>query len=151
MNILTIRLKPGQDLLTEIEHIIRQNNIRAGCILSAVGSLTHAALRLANREQATHFNSPFEIVSATGTVSTNGCHLHLAISDSEGHTVGGHLVPGCTIYTTAEVVLAVFPHLTYRREPCPLSGYEELVVETNAGTPAAGAAHRPATQPPSAG
>ncbi len=131
MNVLTFRLQPGQDLLTEIERAVRENRIRAGCILSAVGSLTHAALRLANREHPTRFDGPFEIVSATGTVSIHGCHLHLAVSDGEGRTLGGHLVTGCIIYTTAEVVLAVFPRLTYRREPCPLSGYDGSVVETD--------------------
>lgn len=129
MDALTFRLKPGQDLLDEIERFVAENNIRAGCILSAVGSLTQATLRFANRNTYHTCTGHFEIVSATGTVSTHGCHLHIAISDGNGQTLGGHLVSGCTIYTTAEIVLAVFPHLVYRREPCELSGYDELVVD----------------------
>lgn len=128
MNILTFRLKPGQDLFDEIERVAAENDIRAGCILSAVGSLTQATLRLANRDTYNTYTGHFEIVSATGTVSTHGSHLHIAISDGEGRTIGGHLVSGCTVYTTAEIVLAVFPHLVYHREPCELSGYDELVV-----------------------
>ncbi len=129
MDALTFRLKPGQDLLDEIERVVAQNGIRAGCILSAVGSLTRATLRLANRDTYNTYAGHFEIVSATGTVSTHGSHLHIAISDGDGRTLGGHLVSGCTIYTTAEIVLAVFPHLVYRREPCELSGYDELAVD----------------------
>ncbi len=50
MQTFTFRLKPGQDLFDEIEAVVAQKNIEAGCVLSAVGSLTHATLRLANRE-----------------------------------------------------------------------------------------------------
>lgn len=128
MDAITFRLKPGQDLLEEIEQVVMENDIRAGCILSAVGSLTQATLRLANHDTYNTYTGHFEIVSATGTVSTNGSHLHIAISDEQGTTIGGHLVSGCVIYTTAEIVLAVFSHLVYRREPCERSGYDELVV-----------------------
>jgi predicted DNA-binding protein with PD1-like motif len=65
----------------------------------------------------------------TGTVSINGSHIHVAIADSDGVTTGGHLVSGCKIYTTAEIVLAVFEDLVYKRELLENdSGYEELVV-----------------------
>lgn len=124
----TFRLLPGQDLFAEIQQFVDSRNIQAGVILSAVGSLTHATLRLANRSSYTEFAGPFEIVAMTGTVSVNGSHLHLAISDGDGKTLGGHLVQGCKIYTTAEIVLAEFQNVVYHREPCPLSGYEELVV-----------------------
>lgn len=125
----TFRLKPGQDLFEEIERFVAEKRIEAGCVLCAVGSLTHASLRLANREFHTEYDGHFEIVSLTGTVSTNGSHLHISISDGDGKTIGGHLVSGCKIYTTAEIVLAVFPDVTYKRELLENdSGYEELVV-----------------------
>jgi predicted DNA-binding protein with PD1-like motif len=124
----TFRLKPGQDLLVEIEAFCQRQAIQAGVVLSAVGSLTQAELRLANRETTTCYQGHFEIVAMTGTVSLHGSHLHLAISDGDGHTLGGHLVAGCTIYTTAEIVLAVFPDQVYRREYEPLSGYDELAI-----------------------
>lgn len=128
MQTFTFRLKPGQDLIEEIEGFSAAHNIEAGCILCAVGSLTHATLRLANRPAYNEYESHFEIVSLTGTVSTHGSHLHISISDENGQTIGGHLVPGCKIYTTAELVVAVFPELVYKRELCELSGYEELVI-----------------------
>jgi predicted DNA-binding protein with PD1-like motif len=61
-------------------------------------------------------------------VSIYGSHLHIAISDEDGKTVGGHLGPGCKIYTTAEIVVAAFEDVVYRREFAEDSGYEELVV-----------------------
>ena len=129
MKTCTFRLKPEEDLFDSIETFAADNNIEAGCVLSSVGSLTHATLRLANREYFNEYEGYFEMVSMTGTVSTNGSHIHVAISDGDGVTIGGHLVSGCKIYTTAEVVLAVFDDLVYKRELLENdSGYEELVV-----------------------
>lgn len=124
----TFRLQPGQDLFDSIEAFVREKHIEAGCVLSSVGSLTKAILRLANRNSPSEYTGYFEIVSMTGTVSIYGSHLHMSISDSDGKTIGGHLMSGCTIYTTAEVVLAVFADTVYKREFAEDSGYEELVV-----------------------
>ena len=129
MKAYTFRLKPGQDLFDSIEAFIADKKIEAGCVLSSVGSLTHATLRLANRSAYNEYEGHFEIVSMTGTVSMNGSHIHVSISDGDGVTIGGHLVSGCKIYTTAEIVLAVFDDVVYKRELLENdSGYEELVV-----------------------
>ncbi len=129
MKTYTFRLKPAQDLFDSIEAFVAENQIAAGCVLSSVGSLTHATLRLANRSAYNEYEGHFEIVSMTGTVSTNGSHIHVAISDGDGVTIGGHLVSGCKIYTTAEIVLAVFDDVVYQRELFQNdSGYEELAV-----------------------
>ena len=124
----TFRLKPGHDLFDSIEAFVREKGIAAGCVVSGVGSLRHATLRFANRETYTEYDDFFEIVSITGVVSVHGSHLHLSISDGDGKTIGGHLVSGCKIYTTAEIVILAFSNLTYNREFAEDSGYEELVV-----------------------
>ena len=124
----TFRLKAGQDLFDSISLFIWDNHIQAGCILSGVGSLRRAVMRFANQESYSEFEGHFEIVSITGTVSIYGSHLHLSISGEDGKTVGGHLDSGCKIYTTAEIVIAVFDDVVYKREFAEDSGYEELVV-----------------------
>ena len=124
----TFRLTPGQDLFDSIGSFVLQNQIEAGCILSGVGSLTHAVLRLANREVYNEYEGYFEIVSITGTVSIHGSHLHVSISNGDGVTIGGHLVSGCKIYTTAEIVIAAFSDVVYKREFAEDSGYDELTV-----------------------
>jgi predicted DNA-binding protein with PD1-like motif len=129
MKTYTFRLKPGQDVFDSIEAFVADNKIEAGCLLSSVGSLTYATLRLANRSLCKEFEGHFEIVSMIGTVSTNGSHVHISISDGNGVTIGGHLVSGCKIYTTAEIVIAAFDDVVYKRELLENdSGYEELVV-----------------------
>lgn len=124
----TFRLKPGQDLFDSISLFVREKNIGAGCILSGVGSLTHVMLRFANQETFSMFDGHYEIVSITGTVSIHGSHLHLSVAGEDGRTIGGHLESGCRIYTTAEIVLAVFEDVVFKREFAEDSGYEELVV-----------------------
>jgi hypothetical protein len=130
MDNYTFRLKPGDDIFDSIESFVRGKKIEAGCVLSGVGSLTRAVLRLANRDHYSEYKGHFEIVSLTGTVSIHGSHLHVSISDGDGKTIGGHLVSGCKIYTTAEIVLAVFNDVVYKRELLANdSGYAELVVQ----------------------
>lgn len=125
----TFRLKPGQDLYNEIERMVADKKIEAGCVLCSVGSLTHANLRLANLEIPSMVEGHYEIVSLTGTLSTHGSHLHISISDSTGKTIGGHLMPGCIVFTTVELVLAEFAGVVYKRELLSDdSGYEELVI-----------------------
>jgi uncharacterized protein len=124
----TFRLTPGQDLFEAIERFVEEKRVESGCILSGVGSLRCAAIRLANREAISEYAEYFEIVSLTGTLSVHGSHLHISISDGEGRTIGGHLGPGCLVYTTAEIVIAAFDDVVYRREFAEDSRYEELVV-----------------------
>ncbi len=125
----TFRLTSGQDLFNAIEMFAREKGIEAGCVLSGVGSLTHYTLRFANRAVCAEADGFFEIVSTTGTVSLHGSHIHISISDEQGRTIGGHLMAGCRIYTTAEIVIAVFDDVIYKREFAEDSGYDELVVQ----------------------
>jgi uncharacterized protein len=91
----TFRLRSGQDLFDSIEAFVREKRVKAGCVLSGVGSLTHAAIRLANREYTSQYDGFFEIVSMTGTLSVHGSHLHISVSDGDGKTIGGHFESGC--------------------------------------------------------
>jgi hypothetical protein len=124
----TFRLTPGQDLFDSIQAFVMEKHVPAGCVLSGVGSLSHASLRLADRDYNSEYSGPFEIVSITGTLSVQGSHLHISIADSDGRTIGGHFESGCKIYTTAEIVIAVFNDVVYRREFAEDSGYEELAI-----------------------
>ena len=123
-----LRLRPGDDLRQQLTAFVQANHILAGTMLTCVGSLTVATLRLANQEGPTVYRGHFEIVSLVGTLSANGSHLHLAVADSAGRTIGGHLLDGCRVYTTAEIVLGELPALDFRRETDPAFGYLELIV-----------------------
>ena len=138
-----LRLRPGDDLRQQLTAFVQAHHIAAGTMLTCVGSLTVATLRLANQEGPTVYRGHFEIVSLVGTLSTNGSHLHLAVADSTGRTIGGHLLDGCRVYTTAEIVLGELPQLAFRRETDATFGYQELVVRPVAAG-AAGPVEKPA-------
>ncbi|MGB3534560.1 MAG: PPC domain-containing DNA-binding protein [Microcoleaceae cyanobacterium] len=57
------------------------NNIQAGFILTAVGSLQQAVLRFAGQSESQCFFQQFEIISLGGTLSHNGIHLHIGLAD----------------------------------------------------------------------
>lgn len=127
---IALRLRPGQDILTELERIAEQREIEAACVLSCAGSLTTARLRYANRTEATVLKGHFEIVFLSGHVSRHGSHFHIAIADGQGRTIGAHLLPGCVVYTTAEIVLGVLPGLSFLRTFDPQTGFPELDIQT---------------------
>lgn len=126
----SIRLKPGDDISLCIEQICKEYSIQAGIILSCVGSLREVNLRYAGEPNTTQLTGPFEIVSLTGTISMNGSHLHMSISDKTGQTLGGHLKPGNYIYTTVELTLGILTNLIFTRELDPNSGFKELQITT---------------------
>lgn len=126
--IYALRLKPGQDLRVELERFAKLRGIRAGYIITCVGSLNHATLRLANQSESSRFEGKLEIVSLVGTLAPAGPHLHLSVSDNTGKTIGGHLVAGCPIYTTAEIIIGEAEDLQFTREQDAASGYQELKI-----------------------
>jgi len=123
------RLKPGEDLKAGIEKIVKADNIEAGWIATCVGSLTHYNIRFANKPDGTTGEGHFEIVSLAGTVSVYGSHLHLSISDSTGKIIGGHLLEGCNVYTTAEIVITATDKYSFTREKDGTTLWEELQVK----------------------
>ena len=122
------RLKPNEDLKSGVISFAKKNSIKAGAIVTCVGSLKQFNLRFANQETGTKLSGHFEIVSMTGTFSDSASHLHISVSDSTGHTIGGHLLEGNLIYTTAEVVVVDLKDIEFTRETDETFGYKELFI-----------------------
>ena len=126
-----LRLKPGQDLKLSIDSFVKENNIGAGWIATCVGSLIEYNVRFANQEKGYSDKGHFEIVSLVGTLSVNGSHIHLSISDSTGKTIGGHLLDGCKVYTTAEIVIGESKELVFERKEDGSTPWKELEIKKN--------------------
>lgn len=130
LEVVVVRLVPGDDLKQALERVVRERHLEAACVLSCAGSLTRAAIRYADRPEATTLEEKLEIVSLSGTLSsTAGSHLHIAVANGEGRTLGGHLKDGSLVYTTAEVAIGVAPGVRLSRRPDARTGYPELFVE----------------------
>ncbi len=128
MDTLPFRLHPGQDLKIELDRLIEKYEIEAACILTCVGSLVTAVLRFANQQTSARIDGHFEIISLTGVLSRHGSHCHIAIADERGTSYGAHLMDGCKIYTTAEIVIGIIPDCSFLRTFDPQTGYPELEV-----------------------
>jgi predicted DNA-binding protein with PD1-like motif len=76
------------------------------------------------------FNRLFEIVSAEGTISRDGIHVHVALADTDGAVYGGHLLEGCIVHTTAEIGI-IKSKMIFKRIYDPKTGYKELFVRDN--------------------
>jgi predicted DNA-binding protein with PD1-like motif len=138
--VTTFRLGPGEDLKQSLLAFTAQHSLSATSVLSTVGSLKSLHLRLASptNGEAPKFYSTtsrnFEIVSLVGTSEYNSTsnssygHFHMSVADESGVVVGGHLMDGCLVFTTAEITIMRMPHLQFRRDFDPRSGYAELVV-----------------------
>ena len=124
-----VRLKPGEDLRAKLEEVSSTQQIDAGIILSGVGSLTKASLRLADGKTSTDFTGPFEIISLNGTLSPDGVHVHIGLANSKGEAIGGHLLKGSLIKTTAEITIGMLTGSAFRRVLDPCTGYAELEIE----------------------
>lgn len=129
MNAHVFRLTRGQDLLLELENYAGAHAIEAAVVVSAVGCLYQWRLRDASGVDVQAGTEDVELLSLNGTVSRNGCHLHLAVARQAGLAAfGGHLLPGCKVNTTVEVALLSLPGLRFTREPDPQTGYGELCI-----------------------
>lgn len=129
MQLLPLRLRPGQDLRGALEAHLAECPAGAAFVLQGIGSLSVAQLRLAGAEQATELRGELEILTLAGSLAVDGAHLHISISDAQGRVLGGHVAAGCIVRTTAEILLAVLPDHHFSRElDVAGSGYRELVV-----------------------
>jgi predicted DNA-binding protein with PD1-like motif len=131
MKTIALRLHDDQDLVQEIRRLVARHDVKAGVILSAVGSLKTSKIRVPVIDGNVTYISPsnLEIDNVHGTVSVNGCHLHITVSDVTGVVMGGHLKEeGCIIRTTCELVIGILEDTTFSREPDEQTGFDELVI-----------------------
>lgn len=105
--------------------------MQAAWITGCTGSLTNVALRYAGREETSLLTGTWEVISLNGTLELTGEHLHLAVADPHGAMLGGHMMPGCTVRTTLELVIGELIAAAFSRQPCAISGYDELDISSH--------------------
>ncbi len=123
------RLATGTDLLSEIERFcvgagdpVRLGQRRRRCV-------THAAFGYYEQEERRYLelSSDYhhEIISFTGNVSMRDgkpfVHAHAGFASREGGAVGGHLLPGCTVFV-GEVTIREMSGVELERVPDEITG-----------------------------
>ena len=132
MRALPVRLRPQQDLRGALAALLTEHGARAGFVLQGIGSLSVARIRFAGKDEITELRGDLEILTLAGSLSPDGAHLHISVSDADGRVVGGHVAAGCIVRTTAEIVVTLLPDHDFSREPDAESGWDELVIRTAA-------------------
>lgn len=121
-----LRLQPGEDVRPLLEEWAQRNAIEAASILSAVGSLTRAHIRYAGRADGIVSSGDLEVCSFSGTLSRHGVHLHVSVADRNGAMLGGHVLAGCIVRTTLELVIGEVAGVSMVRTKDERTTYDEL-------------------------
>jgi len=99
------QLASGSDLYEEMTKIVQREDILIGRI-QGIGAVTQAKIAYYDQNKSEYINLEFsdgmEIVSLTGNISMRDgkpfIHAHIVLSDREGKTFGGYLLPGTKLF-----------------------------------------------------
>lgn len=110
---LVIRMDRGEEIIQSLRLAAEKEGVRLASVeaLGAVDDFTVGVFDTVEKQyHANHFTGAFEIVSLTGTVTTQDgkfyAHLHMSAGDREGKVFGGHL-NSATVSATCEMVVRV--------------------------------------------
>jgi predicted DNA-binding protein with PD1-like motif len=119
--IVVLRFKYQTDLLAGMEKMVKQENIRNGVILSAVGSVRGYQLhQVSNRTLPSHDifetnpSEPADLVSMNGYVIEGKLHPHMTLATPD-KVIAGHLESGTQVFTFAIVTIGVMNDVDFRR------------------------------------
>lgn len=111
--IVVIRLKNGANLLAGMEHIVKEQHIQNGVILSAIGSLRSWEVhQISNRNLPTQDTfernptQPCDLVSMNGYIIDGRIHAHMTLATPD-RVIAGHVEAGNEVYTYAIVTVGV--------------------------------------------
>ena len=120
LEVLTLRLDRGDDVLESITSVARTAGFRDAVVLSGIGTLDHARLHFITHteypptDQFVEYDGPIELVSIQGLIADFVPHLHTCISIGETSYMG-HLEPGCRVLYLAEIVIGQLAHAAFHR------------------------------------
>ncbi len=112
-SIIVARLYPDDDILESIQKIAREHNITSG-YLNAIGAISRATLGFFDAAKGEYrafdIDRHLEVVSCMGNISTlkDGAivvHAHMVAADKQGNCYGGHVMPGCKVSVTLELMI----------------------------------------------
>ena len=110
--VIFARMDPGEDVLGAIETVAKKHGVKSGQ-LSLIGAVSKAKLGYFHRQAEEYrdftIDEDVEVVSCIGDISTHEgnlvVHAHMIVSDEAGKCWGGHLMAGCEVSVTIELVI----------------------------------------------
>lgn len=120
--VIFARFFENEDLLETISSTAKKNNIDSGFFF-LIGTLKKAVLGFYKEGKYIPIEKagPLEIVSCMGNISVKEgaelvVHGHIVVSDDKGNAFGGHVLSGCLVSATAELVMVEAENGTLQRE-----------------------------------
>lgn len=128
----TFRVKPRQELITEISHYCNEHGISSGVVIGIIGSVERARLNflmgLPGKYDSVDYPGPLEIVCAQGSVALKNdetiIHIHIQLGRWD-ICRGGHLAEA-VVFSTAEVTIGELDY-QLRRQSDSYTGLNELL------------------------
>lgn len=118
--IVVLRLKYKTDLLAGLEKMVKQEKIRNGVILSAIGSVrgyqVHSVVNRTFPSQDTYVKDPTQpadLVSMNGYVIEGRLHPHVTLATPD-KVIAGHLEPGTEVFTFVIVTIGVLNDVDFQ-------------------------------------
>ena len=117
-----VRLQKGELLLEGLAEICRREGIRNGVILTGFGSLYESCWSGAVKPEyppreffRETSNEALEILAISGVIADYHVHAHVVLSNRE-KAFGGHLEPGCRVFSLVELAIAKLENLKLQRQ-----------------------------------
>jgi len=116
-----VRLSENEDLLEAITLRAKNSKITTGFFI-LIGVLKKAVVGFYSqgKYQNIEIDGPLEILSCTGNVSLKEqepfVHAHISVANEKGEAFGGHVLPGCIVSVTGELILIDAPDVKLQRK-----------------------------------
>ena len=118
-----VRFTHGADLLEELTAACADYRVKAASV-ELIGSVSSLVLGYYDQDRQEYesrsYDGKWEIASAVGNISVlneePSVHLHVVASGEDGRCVGGHLMPGCTVFAAEGAITALKGHAPPERE-----------------------------------
>lgn len=112
---MCIRIDPGELFLESLQRAIQEEKIRAGVVISGIGSLSVCKIHVVNAgyppnlltrvQKYYEYKGSIELLSVQGIIADGEPHLHITFADENQNVHGGHLENGCVVLTMAEIAI----------------------------------------------
>ena len=87
-------------------------------LISAVGDLSKVTFKCPLNEKPIILEKKLEIITLSGYLKSNECHLHISVSDENCKVFGGHLLSGTTVLKSLDVLVGVIPSIKQQSLAC---------------------------------
>jgi predicted DNA-binding protein with PD1-like motif len=116
-----VRFSENDDLLESIKKAAEESRVKAGTLI-LIGALKKAVLGCYRQGEYvnTELKGQVEIASCMGNIAQDEkgetfIHAHVVVSNEKGEAFGGHLMKGCLVGPTAELVIIEATDLNLER------------------------------------